>query len=74
LLYEIKTEKLYPFKTKYADVLVGKEKVGDIKFLNKIPNISLEFTPQLDLKMDEDKLLKICILILWKIADLDGSE
>ena len=74
LLYEVKIEKLYPFKTKYAYVFIGKEKVGDIKFLYKVSNLSLEFTTLLDLKIDEDKLLKICILILWNTADLDGSE
>lgn len=70
--FEIKSNKFYPFKKKYAQVFVDELDVGNISFLSKFFNIKLQFTPSQELR--DEYLQKVAILILFNIADLDGSE
>lgn len=73
--YELKTDRLYPFKTKYADVQIDREKVGEMRFAKKgFINLHLEFVPEPNNHLTPDALLKTSILVLLNIADLDGSE
>jgi hypothetical protein len=71
---ELKVEKMYPFKNKYADVWMNSKQVGEILFEKKILNIVLNFHPTNDLELDENIVLKIVILVVLNIVDLDGSE
>jgi hypothetical protein len=71
---ELKVEKMYPFKNKYADVWMNSKQVGEILFEKKILNIVLNFHPTNDLELDENIVLKIVILLVLNIVDLDGSE
>jgi hypothetical protein len=65
---------MYPFKNKYADVWMNSKQVGEILFEKKILNIVLNFHPTNDLELDENIVLKIVILVVLNIVDLDGSE
>ena len=71
---ELKVEKMYPFKNKYADVWMNSKQVGEILFEKKILNIVLNFHPTNNLELDENIVLKIVILVVLNIVDLDGSE
>lgn len=51
--YEVKSEKLYPLKQKYAKVYIDKEYIGDIIFIKKWLNIVLEFKPINHESLDE---------------------
>lgn len=41
---ELKVEKMYPFKNKYADVWMNSKQVGEILFEKKIPKYCSEFS------------------------------
>ena len=71
---ELKVEKMYPFKNKYADVWMNSKQVGEILFEKKILNIVMNFHTNNKLELDENKVLKIAILVVLNIVDLDGSE
>jgi hypothetical protein len=71
---ELKVEKTYPFKNKYAEVWMNSKQVGEILFEKKILNIVMNFHTNNKLELDENKVLKIAILVVLNIVDLDGSE
>lgn len=73
-VFELKVDKLYPFKKKYAEVHIGDKKKGELLFEKKWLNTVLTFHPALDYYLDQELAIKISILILLNIADLDGSE
>jgi hypothetical protein len=71
---ELKVEKMYPFKNKYAEVWMNSKQIGEILFEKKNLNIVLNFHPTNDIELEENILLKIAILVALNIVDLDGSE
>jgi hypothetical protein len=71
---ELKVEKTYPFKNKYAEVWMNSKQVGEILFEKKFLNIVLNFHTTNEFELDENKVLKIAILVVLNILDLDGSE
>ena len=72
--FKIKVDKLYPFKKKYADIFINEKRVGEVVFQQKMLNIILDFHSNKDFTFDDSVALKIALLILINIADLDGSE
>jgi pyruvate kinase len=73
-LLELKVEKYYPFINKYAEVWLNNKQIGEILFEKKSLNVVLNFYPSKDLSLNENKALKIAILVILNIVDLDGSE
>lgn len=71
---ELKVEKTYPFKNKYAEVWMNSKQVGEILFEKNFFNIVLNFHTTNEFELDENKVLKIAILVVLNILDLDGSE
>lgn len=71
---ELKVEKMYPFKNKYAEVWFNNKRVGEILFEKKLFNIVLNFHPVSDIDLKENEALKIAILVILNIVNLDGSE
>lgn len=71
---EIRVDKLYPFKNKYGEVWKNDNKIGEILFEKKYVDIILNFIPEANIEINSKLALKISILILLNIADLDGSE
>lgn len=71
---ELKVEKTYPFKNKYAEVWMNSKQVGEILFEKKNFNIVLNFHTTNEFELDEYKVLKTAILVVLNIVDLDGSE
>src|SRR5690606_23022783 len=71
---EIRVDKLYPFKNKYGEVWKNDNKIGEILFEKKYVDIILNFIPEANIEINSTLALKISILILLNIADLDGSE
>lgn len=71
---ELKVEKFYPFKNKYAEVWFNNKLVGEILFEKKAFNIVLNFHPAIDIEWKKNEALKIAILVILNIVDLDGTE
>lgn len=71
---ELKVEKFYPFKNKYAEVWFNNKLVGEILFEKKAFNIVLNFHPAIDIELNKNEALKIAILVILNIVDLDGTE
>lgn len=71
---ELKVEKFYPFKNKYAEVWFNNKLVGEILFEKKAFNIVLNFHPAIDIELNKNEALKIAILVIFNIVDLDGAE
>jgi len=72
--YELNVERMYPFKKKYADVSIDDQIIGEIIFEKKLLNVILDFIPKSNFDLKEETAIKIAILTILNIADLDGSE
>lgn len=73
-IFDIKVNKMYLLNKKYADILVNNHKFGEVIFEKKLLNTVLDFVPNKDFEFEKETYLKIAILILINIANLDGSE
>lgn len=73
-IYEIKVDRLYPFKPKYGEILINGKKAGEVLFKHKFPNSILDFIPDKNIFFDETMYTKVALLVLINIVNLDGSE
>lgn len=72
--FEIKVDKLYPFKKKYGEIWKDDKRIGEVQFEKKFLDIVLNFIPDAGNEISKKTALKVGLLVLLNIADLDGSE